>query len=153
MNQQTWDQRMLQLAEHVSTWSKDPSTKVGAVITRPDHTIASVGFNGFPRGVHDTDERLENRSTKYNLVVHAEINAILHAHEPVNGYTLYVHPLFPCANCAGAIIQSGISTVVWADVPITFDRWDNDHVHAATMFYEAGITNRAVAPWTSTGTD
>lgn len=107
-----WDRRFIEMAEFVADWSKDPSTKVGAVIVRPDRTIASVGFNGFARGVLDTAERLSNRELKYPLTVHAEINAILSAKEPVRGHTLYVSPLSPCTTCAGAIIQAGISQVV-----------------------------------------
>lgn len=107
-----WDERFIEMAEFVADWSKDPSTKVGAVIVRPDRTIASVGFNGFARGVRDTVERLSNRELKYPLTVHAEINAILSAKEPVCGHTLYVSPLSPCTTCAGAIIQAGISKVV-----------------------------------------
>lgn len=107
-----WDKRFIEMAEFVADWSKDPSTKVGAVIVRPDRTIASVGFNGFARGVLDTAERLSNRELKYPLTVHAEINAILSAKEPVRGHTLYVSPLSPCTTCAGAIIQAGISQVV-----------------------------------------
>lgn len=107
-----WDKRFIEMAEFVADWSKDPSTKVGAVIVRPDRTIASVGFNGFARGVLDTAERLSNRELKYPLTVHAEINAILSAKEPVRGHTLYVSPLSPCTTCAGAIIQAGINQVV-----------------------------------------
>ena len=71
-----WKRRFIELAKHISTWSKDPSTQVGAVIVRPDKTIASVGFNGFPRGVDDRPEKLADRPLKYQMIVHAEINAI-----------------------------------------------------------------------------
>jgi len=107
-----WDSRFIEMAEFIADWSKDPSTKVGAVVVRSDRTIASVGFNGFARGVLDTVERLSNRELKYPLTVHAEINAILSAKESVRGHTLYVSPLPPCATCAGAIIQAGIGRVV-----------------------------------------
>jgi dCMP deaminase len=105
-----WDKRFLELAALVGGWSKDPSTKVGAVIVRPDRTIASLGYNGFPRGVDDT---YKDREHKLLRTVHAEMNAILSAREPVNGYTLYVTPLCPCSNCAAAIIQSGIKRIVY----------------------------------------
>lgn len=107
-----WDRRFLDMAAFVATWSKDPSTQVGAVIVRPDRTIASVGYNGFPRGVSDDDARYADRSLKYPMIVHAEMNAILSAKEPLLGYAIYVTPLAPCATCAGAIIQSGIKRVV-----------------------------------------
>ena len=106
-----WDRRFLELAKHVSTWSKDPSTKCGAVIVRPNKTIASVGYNGFPRGLDD-DERLNDREEKLSLTVHAEMNAILSAEEPINGYTFYTYPFLPCNRCAPHIIQSGISSII-----------------------------------------
>lgn len=134
-----WDRRYLDLAATVAAWSKDPSSKVGAAIVRPDKTIASVGFNGFPRGVADHATRYEDRSVKYPFTVHAEVNAILAAQEPLHGYTLYVTPLHPCASCAGAIIQAGIARVV--STPSTKSTaWDRDSSLAQTMFREAGVT-------------
>jgi dCMP deaminase len=132
-----WAGRFLDLAAHVATWSKDPSTQVGAVIVRPDKTIASIGFNGFPRGVIDSAHRLDHRETKYALTVHAELNAILAAHENVSGCTLYVVPLHPCSNCAGAIVQAGIRKVVTrrTDNP----RWEDSVLRASTVFDEAGV--------------
>lgn len=136
-----WHLRFLQMAEHVAQWSKDPSTKVGAVIVRPDRTIASVGFNGFARGVLDTAERLSNRDLKYPLTVHAEPNAILSAHEPVRGYTLYVSPLSPCSNCAGVIIQSGIGRVVAKCGHVANpSQWSDSFKLALTAFDEAGVS-------------
>ena len=67
-----WDGRFLDLAAHISNWSKDPSTKVGCVVVGPDREIRSTGFNGFPRGIADTDERLSDRNLKYPLICHAE---------------------------------------------------------------------------------
>jgi dCMP deaminase len=106
-----WDERFLALAEHVAQWSKDPSKKVGAVVVRPDRTMASIGFNGLPRGVSDSAERYEDRALKYPMIVHAELNAVLTAAEPLTGYTIYA-ALFPCNECAKAIIQAGIARVV-----------------------------------------
>lgn len=107
-----WDARFLALAEHVGQWSKDPSTKVGACIVRPDRTIVSLGYNGFPRGVRDDEGRYSNRETKYQYVVHAEMNALLSADAPLHGCTLYVSPLFPCPQCAAAVVQKGIGRIV-----------------------------------------
>lgn len=112
-----WDLRFIEMAKLVSTWSKDPSTQVGAVIVRPDKTVCSVGFNGFPRNTNDAKELYENRDVKYRTVKHAEENAILFANERLAGYTLYVFPLLPCSLCAGDVIQKGISRVV-ASVPV-----------------------------------
>jgi dCMP deaminase len=85
-SQDWWDAYFIGIAREVSTASKDPSTKVGAVIVRPDWTVAAMGYNGFPRGIADTPERLNDRETKYALVTHAEVNAILTAREPLHGY-------------------------------------------------------------------
>jgi dCMP deaminase len=135
-----WDKRFLELAEHVSTFSKDPSTKVGCVIARPDHTIASMGYNGFPRGVADTEGRLADRPTKYAMVVHAEANAVLSAYERLDGYTAYVHPFPPCSTCTGALIQAGIARVV-APRPTheQLERWGESFGFSRIMFDEAGI--------------
>jgi len=138
-NQEKWDRRFLDLAAHIAGWSRDPSTKVGAVIVRNDRTIASVGYNGFPRGVEDLPERYEDRPTKYLMVVHAEINAVLAASEILSGYTLYVHPLCPCATCAAAIIQTGISRVVTVESDKDIERWRDSFDASLTMFKEAGV--------------
>jgi dCMP deaminase len=132
-----WDERFLQLAQHIAQWSKDPSTKVGAVIVRPNRTIASVGYNGFPRGVND-DERLNDRPYKYAMTVHAEANAILSANERLDGCTLYVTPLSPCSSCASILIQSGIKRVV-AYMPHQPEHWVDSFAIARTMLDEAGI--------------
>ena len=134
-----WDGRFLDLAVFVGDWSKDPSTKVGAVLVRPDRTIAGLGFNGFPRGVLDHPERYDDRPTKYEMVVHAELNALLSSRESLEGYTLYVTPLPPCSQCAAAIIQRGIGKVVIAmkkDLPET---WAKKWAVSSTMFSEAGV--------------
>lgn len=137
--QRFWDIRFAQLAKLVSLWSKDPSTKVGAVIVRPDKTIASVGFNGFPKGVPDLPEWYADRDIKYKIVKHAEENAILFAQEDIKGHTLYVYPLPPCSSCAGDIIQRGIKRVV-AIVPPKYSHRSADPAfcfHLTTRMFEA----------------
>lgn len=141
-----WSARFLALAQHVSAWSKDPSTKVGAVIVRPDRTIAAVGYNGFPRGTADSDELYADRPTKYVRTVHAEVNAILSAKEPLQGCSLFVFPLHPCASCAGIIIQSGIKHVV-AYVGDEPERWAENFKHASELFAEAGVIVDLVREW------
>ena len=79
-----WDLRLLGLAKHVAEWSKDPSTKVGAVIADQKHRVLSLGFNGFARGVKDLAQRLDDRETKYDMIIHAERNAILFANASVD---------------------------------------------------------------------
>lgn len=103
-----WDRRFLGLAKDpYATWSKDPSTQVGAVITKGNHQV-SQGYNGFPAGVNDDAERYADREFKYRAVIHAEENAIIWAGRDLTGCTIYVYPMPPCAGCAGKIIQSGI---------------------------------------------
>jgi dCMP deaminase len=141
-----WDTRFLTLARTVADWSKDPSTQVGAVIVRPDRTIASVGYNGFPRGCDDVLELLEDRPTKYMRTVHAEVNAIISAREPLHGCTLYVWPLHPCANCTGIIIQSGISRIV-AYMKESPDHWEAQFKAARKMCVEAGMEITLIENW------
>lgn len=132
-----WDNRFLKMAREISTWSKDPSTQCGAVIVRPDKTIVSLGYNGFPRGMPDNDELLTNRDEKLFRVVHAEMNAILTAREPLLGYTLYVWPFSPCERCAVHIIQSGIKRVVY---PITnVERWAESFQRSRKYMMECGL--------------
>lgn len=135
--QEKWDQRYLELAELVSTWSKDPSTKTGAVIVSPENFVVSLGYNGFPRGVEDSLERLDNRELKYKMIVHCERNAIIAAKRDLKGCTLYTYPFMSCAPCAGMVIQSGISRCVapYNDNP----RWQEDFKLTQQMFREANV--------------
>lgn len=133
-----WDERFIRLAEHISTWSKDPSSQVGSCIVRPDKTIASLGFNGLPRLVTDSQERLYDRDLKYKLVLHSELNSILNAKESLAGFTIYVFPFHPCSACAAAIIQAGITRVV---APVSDNpRWTASFELAKMMFSEASVT-------------
>lgn len=136
--QRKWDLRFLELAETVSHWSKDPSTKCGSVIVRPDLTIASIGFNGFARGMNDHAERYANRETKYSRIIHAEMNAVLSAAEPVKGYTMYVHPLFPCDRCMPHLIQAGLDRFVSPVLtPELANRWGLSLTRAIAYAEEA----------------
>jgi len=93
-----WDLRFIELAQHISMWSKDPSTKLGAVITN-GKKVVSIGFNGFPQGMSDAPELYKNRDEKYSRVVHGEINALIFAEKSVAHHTLYTFPLAPCDRC------------------------------------------------------
>jgi dCMP deaminase len=136
-----WVARFTDLAKEISTWSKDPSSQVGAVIVRPDRTICSVGFNGFPRKVCDHPHAIANRDTKLLRTIHAELNAILSAKEPLEGYSLFVWPFQPCSNCAAAIIQSGIKDVYcpYNAHLDTYERWRESFKAALQMFDEAEV--------------
>jgi dCMP deaminase len=135
--QDKWDLRFLELADHIALWSKDPRTKVGAVIVDAKKRVVSIGYNGFPRGVDDTPARYEDRPTKHLFVAHAERNALDNAPLMVDGCTIYV-PLLPCNECAKSIIQKGITRVVTYKVKRdgTGFNWDI----TLKMFKEAGIT-------------
>lgn len=132
-----WLNHFMEMCRHVASMSKDPSTKVGAVIIRPDRTIASTGYNGYPRGCNDDD--YVNRERKYQRVIHAEMNAILTAREPLNGYTLFVWPLPSCDRCIPHIIQSGITRMVLPSIHAD-NRWAAPCMEAQQMAFEAGIT-------------
>lgn len=131
-----WDLRFLEMAQLVSTWSKDPSTKVGACIVDKKRHVVAVGYNGFPRGVDDSEERYSNRPFKHLHVCHAERNALDNAHCDVTGCTLYC-TLFPCNECAKSIIQRGIKEVVtYMDDREDLYNWEV----TKNMFREAGIS-------------
>lgn len=139
MNITKWDRRFLELAEMVGRWSKEPRSRVGAVIVRPNNTIAGIGYNGFPRGVYDRQDRLDNRELKNRMVVHAEQNAIYNASGPLNGCSIYVTPLCPCSQCAGAIIQVGIKRVIALPVGTHHPEWAEQEKISAQMFLESGV--------------
>ena len=131
-----WDMRFLDMAKMVGSWSKDPSTQVGAVIVDNDRRVVSVGYNGFPKGVAD-NARLEDRDEKYKMIVHAERNALLFANISVKNCSILTHPFMPCPVCAGMIIQCGISRVVSLKSDNT--RWKKDFDISRQMFKEAEI--------------
>jgi dCMP deaminase len=134
-----WGERFVEMAEMVAGWSKDPSTKVGCVITRSDRTVASVGYNGFPRGCRDSDDILNDREEKYERMIHAEVNAILNAHEQLRGCNVYLtHP--PCSRCAGVLIQSGIAKVIYKKPSEDLlSRWGESIQRATGLLKEARV--------------
>lgn len=136
-----WDHRYLDLAKHISTWSKDPSRQIGAVVVSDSGQILSVGYNGFPRGIED-DHRLNDREKKYELVVHAEMNAIYNA--TLNGIslrnsTLYVWGLPVCNDCSRGVIQVGIRRVVMNKVHEPIGHWLEHWMKTKAIFNEAGV--------------
>jgi len=147
-----WDQYFLDMCLFVANKSKDPSTKVGAVIVGPDNEVRGTGYNGFPRGIHDTEARLKDRDTKIKLVVHAEMNAVLAAARvgiPLLGSTMYIWAFDaktkqtwggpPCTRCAVEMIQAGIAEVrvpVPKGIP---ERWQADLDYSRGILLEAGV--------------
>jgi dCMP deaminase len=119
-----WDVRFLKLAQHIASWSKDPSTKVGCVIVGPDREIVSTGYNGFPRGVSDDSSRYDDRNTKLHLICHAEENAVAHAARigvSLRNTTAYV-TWPPCPRCARSLVQAGVTKVVHQETELP-ERW------------------------------
>lgn len=142
--QQKWDRRYLRLAREVSTFSKDPSSQVGCVVVDADGDAIAVTFNGLPRGVNDTMERLHNRDLKYRMVEHAERNATRVATKKggdTAGTTFYVYPMPPCGPCAAHLAQHKVKRVVSIhpeDVGV-LNRWAEDFSLANQIYREAGI--------------
>ncbi|RPH07870.1 MAG: dCMP deaminase family protein [Alphaproteobacteria bacterium TMED194] len=139
--QEKWDKRFLRVAQEISTWSKDPSKQIGAVAVNSDRRILATGYNGFPKGIEDRPERYIDRTIKYDLVVHAEMNCIYNA--TFNGIslkdsTLYVWGLPVCHDCAKGIIQVGINRIVMSadDIP---QKWLESFDKSQRMFIEADV--------------
>lgn len=151
-NTSKWDERFLRLAEEIASWSKDPSTKVGAVLVGANNLVVGLGYNGFARGVGDSDERLNNRELKYKLVVHAEVNAILMAGDKARGAKLYVWPAFDipciCHDCCKTAIQAGVSEVIGRNPsPECLERakrWGDSIALSRQMCEEAGVKYRGI---------
>lgn len=137
---QKWDLRYLRLAFEVANWSKDPSTQCGAVIVRPNNTIASVGFNGFPAAIEDKKELYSNRTEKLKFIEHSEMNAMAHAYCNLEGFTMYCAPLAPCAACAKTAVTFGIKRFVY---PIASEdilkRWSESLHVSFEIFHAAGV--------------
>ena len=144
-----WHTRFMDLATEIGSWSKDPSMKVGSVIVDADRTILGTGYNGFPRGVDDSEDWLNHRPTKYMTVIHAELNAILSSHVVLKHHapTLYCSTGVPCPDCMKHIIQAGVVRVVF---PPQFIRngstptnsavdWDERAQHSRIMAAQSGV--------------
>lgn len=141
MNQK-WHRRWLQLARHISTFSKDPSTKVGAVIIDKNNKLVSIGYNGFPKDVEDTTERYLDKKIKYSMIVHAEQNAILNTNVDLQDCTLYVYPTLMkgacCNECAKSVATKGIKNVVYYKTEPN-ERWTDQGKTTLTMFAESNV--------------
>lgn len=140
----TWDQYFMSLSHLSGLRSKDPSTQVGACIVNQDNRVVGIGYNGMPYGCSDEEFPWEREGefidTKYPYVVHAELNAILNSTSILKGTRIYVS-LFPCNECAKAIIQSGIKEVVYE-----CDKYaETDNVKISKrMFESAGVQVRQI---------
>ena len=138
-----WPIRFMNMAKMVSTWSKDPSSKIGAVAVNDERNILATGYNGFPKGIADTDDRLNNRAEKYPRIVHAEMNALMNAlysGVSLKDSTIYVYGLPICPDCAKCVIQAGVKRIV---IPTDkTDKGDWQKVweeKSLPMFKESGV--------------
>ena len=135
-----WDRRFLDLAKHISEWSLDPSTKVGAVAVK-DRRVLATGYNGLPRGIADLPGRLNNRDEKYLRTVHAEANIVAQAARfgiDMSESTVYVWPFLPCCTCTTLMIQAGVRRIVVPELPIP-DRWQANFNLSVDMLRESGV--------------
>lgn len=157
-SERKWDNHFLGLALSHARMSKDPNTKVGSVIVGPDRELISAGFNGFPRGIEDSEARLNDRETKLKLVVHAEMNAILAAARNgirLKGCTLYLAATKeatglvwggpPCTRCTVEIIQAGITEIVSHPFKNVPSKWKADVELSRKLIKEAGLKFRELA--------
>tara|TARA_R100000426_G_scaffold82885_1_gene61253 strand:+ start:1950 stop:2381 length:432 start_codon:yes stop_codon:yes gene_type:complete len=135
-----WDNRWLEIAQVISTWSKDPSTKIAAIAVK-DKRLIATGYNGFPRNIEDLNDRWSNKEEKYKYVVHAEMNCIYNANyhnQSLKGSTMYVVGLPVCHECAKGIIQVGVTRVVahYDKLPL---KWSKSNSITEKIFKEAGV--------------
>jgi dCMP deaminase len=138
-----WGNRYISLAKEISTWSKDPSRKIGAVAVGDKGQILAQGYNGFPRGILDSADRYNDRPTKYKYVVHAEMNVIYNATfngVSLNSSRLFVYGLPVCSECAKGIIQVGIQSVTVFSEDEVPEIWTDSWKTTQTMFEEAGVS-------------
>jgi dCMP deaminase len=133
-----WLKYAFKLCMVEASMSKDPSTKVGAVIIRPDGSLSSSGWNGFPPGYPDREADYLDREVKYSKIIHAEINAILGASEKLTGFTLVTWPLPPCERCAPIIVKAGITKVIFPYIAKN-ERWSDSCEKGKSMFTQCGV--------------
>lgn len=131
-----WTDRFMALAKEAASWSKDPDCKVGAVIVSTDKRLFTMGYNGFPTGIHDGYSVME-KERKLELTVHAEVNAIVNARRDLTGWSMYCTKA-PCVDCAKAIIQAGI-VLVHCPAPEINSSWYNENMRALQLLNAAGI--------------
>ena len=137
-----WHNRYLGLAYEVSKWSKDPSKKIGAIAVGNKGQVLAQGYNGFPRGIRHSSDRLNNRELKYKFVVHAEMNLIYNAGYngvSLDGSTVYVTGLPVCSECAKGLIQVGVKQVIMPVQEDTPDVWKESFEFTKQLFEEAGV--------------
>jgi len=140
-NKVNWNERFIELAKYFASWSKDRSTGVGAVIADTENRIVSIGYNGFPAGFNDDIDSRHERPQKYSYTEHAERNAIYNAARigvSTKNCSMYLM-WFPCPDCARAIIQSGITTLVCTRPDFDTPKWGEGFRLSLEMLEECKI--------------
>ena len=137
-----WDITFVQLACEIAKWSKDPNHKVGCIAVDSDRNILATGYNGFPRRVRDSAERLNDKETKRSLIVHAEANCVAAAAR--NGHSLLGAAIYAtrptCSQCAGLLIQAGVVEIFYIPLPKDYESsWAKSIDLAVMMLTEAGV--------------
>lgn len=145
----SWDEYFAGLLAQVAVKSKDPNTKIGALIVGPDKEIRSTGYNSFPRGLDDNVRERMERPEKYYWIEHAERNAIYNAARcgtTLKGCTVYVNSV-PCIDCARGIVQAGIGEVVVCDSAAADhkERWEHSYTRTEQLLKECGVNVRHIA--------
>ena len=136
-----WDTRFIEQAEHIKTWSKDPRRQVGCVLVR-DKRILSTGYNGFPKGVLDSEIRLKDKSFKNQIIVHAEVNAVIQAAlhgnstEGATAYSTY----HPCTQCASTLINAGVTKIICPSYSFSKEARRDNFKMSSDILFEAGVT-------------
>ena len=138
-----WHTRFMDMAKMVSTWSKDPSSQIGAVAINDERRILATGYNGFPKGIDDSEERLNNKSEKYPRIIHAEMNTLMNAlysGVSLKDSTLYVYGLPVCPSCTKCVIQAGIKHVVIPAIKTDKGNWQQVwEEQSLPMFKESSV--------------
>ena len=130
-----WDERFVSLVIEIAGWSKDPSSKVGALAVSPNKRQSTWGYNGFPEGIDDSEDKLTDKQIKNELMVHAEANCVVNATVQLNGWTMYVTKT-PCLPCAKLIVSAGIIRLV---CPNPSGSWADEQLKAISLLTTVGI--------------
>ena len=145
-NSDKWKNRFISLAKEISTWSKDPSTQIGCVAIEPETgRILSVGYNGFPEGIEDSEKRLNDRQEKYKYVIHAEKNCIYNACKngiSLEGCHFYVYGYPTCSECTKSIVQVGASSVFYKmkEKGVVNPKWMDENKISESIYAEVGLS-------------
>jgi dCMP deaminase len=144
--EEKWHIRFLRLAQEVSSWSIDPSTKVGCVLVKNKRVI-STGYNGFPKNISDSFDRLMDREQKYEITVHAEVNAVTTAAlHGVNTEGCFAYlTMLPCSRCSSVLINAGVNKIYVSGKTEIPPRWIENFKLASELLSEASVELKIIS--------